>query len=81
MSTTITLTFPDLIGMEPDVNEGYFAMKFLREAMQAHDGACEMYAGRMIEMRGPETRTHTDTTASLSMSIGAIVFPKYEEES
>lgn len=76
MSTTITLTFPDLIGMEPDVNEDYFAMKFLREAMQAHAGACEMYAGRMIEMRGPEERTYTATTASLSVSMGAIVFPE-----
>lgn len=76
MSTTITLTFPDLVGMEPDVNENYFAMSYLREALQSHAGACELYAGRMIEMRGEEKRTYTATSASLEVAVGAIVFPK-----
>ncbi len=76
MSTTITLTFPDLVGMEPDVNEEYFAMKYLREAMQAHKGACQMYAGQIIQMASEEQHEYTDTSASLTVTVGAIVFPK-----
>lgn len=81
MSTTITLTFPDLIGMEPDVNEEYFAMKYLREAMKAHKGACELYAGRLIQMRSEEQHEYTETSASMTVTMGAIVFPEAGEVS
>ena len=51
-------------------------MKYLREAMQAHKGACQMYAGQMIQMASEEQHEYTDTSARLTVTVGAIVFPK-----
>ena len=77
MSTTITLTFPDL----PDnMNETYVAMACLRRAMLASDEACRVYAGQMISMRGPESFIEDDGSIEAFVSVGGIKFPKNEHE-
>lgn len=73
MATTITLEFPDLPG---DLNEAAVAMGHIRKSMLANGDACREYSGHLVSMSGPETREDTETTASLSVTIGVISFPK-----
>lgn len=80
MSTTIKVEFPD-VDLPDGVNEVGYVMRLLRQALQSHPEACATYAGQLVGLTGPETRQNTATTASLSMAIGAIAFPKVGEAS
>ena len=74
-TVTIEVAFP-LVGWlaEPDVNADAVCMRMIREVFQDSTEMQEMFGGAYVGMRGPETRAHTETSASLSVSVGGVSF-------